>query len=151
MGSLVDWRELKKQSPHLWDVHTNSQAKKQRKKKQTEGAGGNRRQYSRTSGQLQKVYHTQGFPGGSAGKEPACNAGDLGSIPGLGRSPGEGNSYPAPVFWPGEFHELYSPWGIVHGVTKSRMWLGEFRLSLSYHMHNGNSRKKRKRTTWNIF
>ena len=35
----------------------------------------------------------KGFPGGSAGKESACNAGDLGSIPGLGRSPGEGNSY----------------------------------------------------------
>ena len=31
-----------------------------------------------------------GFPGGSAGKESACNAGDLGSIPGVGRSPGEG-------------------------------------------------------------
>ena len=35
-----------------------------------------------------------GFPGGSAGKESACNVGDLGSFPGLGRSPGEGNSYP---------------------------------------------------------
>ena len=35
-----------------------------------------------------------GFPGGSEGKESACNAGDLGSIPGLGRSPGEGNSNP---------------------------------------------------------
>ena len=34
-----------------------------------------------------------GFPGGSAGKEPACNVGDMGSIPGLGRSPGKGNSY----------------------------------------------------------
>ena len=34
-----------------------------------------------------------GFPGGSAGKESACNVGDLGSIPGLGRSLGEGNSY----------------------------------------------------------
>ena len=34
------------------------------------------------------------FPGDSAGKESACNAGDLGSIPGLGRSPGEGNGYP---------------------------------------------------------
>ena len=33
-------------------------------------------------------------PGGSAGKESACNVGDLGSIPGLGRSPREGNSYP---------------------------------------------------------
>ena len=35
-----------------------------------------------------------GFPGGSAGKESACNVGDLGSIPGLGRYPEEGNSYP---------------------------------------------------------
>ena len=35
-----------------------------------------------------------GFPCGSAGKEPACNVGDLGSIPGLGRSPGEGKGYP---------------------------------------------------------
>ena len=34
------------------------------------------------------------FPGDSDGKESACNAGDLGSIPGVGRSPGEGNSYP---------------------------------------------------------
>ena len=51
-----------------------------------------------------------GFPGGSAGKESAHNAGDLGSIPGLGRSLGEGKGY-TPVFWPGEFHGLYSPWG----------------------------------------
>ena len=35
-----------------------------------------------------------GFPCGSAGKESACNARDMGSIPGLGRSPGEGNGYP---------------------------------------------------------
>ena len=35
-----------------------------------------------------------GFPGGSEGKESTCNAGDLSSIPGWGRSPGEGNSYP---------------------------------------------------------
>ena len=35
-----------------------------------------------------------GFPGGSAGKESACNARDLSLIPGLGRSPGEGNGYP---------------------------------------------------------
>ena len=38
--------------------------------------------------------HIYGFPGGSAGKESACNAGDLGLIPGLGRSPGEGKGYP---------------------------------------------------------
>ena len=43
---------------------------------------------------------TEGFPGGSAGKESACNAGDLGSIPGLGRSPGEEKGYPNP--WVGK-------------------------------------------------
>ena len=40
-----------------------------------------------------------GFPGGLAGKESACNAGDLGSIPGLGRSPGEGIDYPLQYSW----------------------------------------------------
>ena len=40
-----------------------------------------------------------GFPGGSAGKEPTCNVGDLGLIPGLGRSPGEGKSYPLQYSW----------------------------------------------------
>ena len=39
------------------------------------------------------LYRSMGFPGGSDGKESTCNAGDLCSIPGLGRSPGEGNSY----------------------------------------------------------
>ena len=37
--------------------------------------------------------------------------GDLGSIPGLGRSPGEGKGFRTPVFWPGEFQGLYRPWG----------------------------------------
>ena len=40
------------------------------------------------------IVDNRGFPGGSEVKAYACNAGDLGSIPGLGRSPGEGNSYP---------------------------------------------------------
>ena len=57
------------------------------------------------------LENTMGFPCGSAGKESACNVEDLGSIPGMGRSPGEGKGLPAPVFWPGEFHGLYSPWG----------------------------------------
>ena len=51
-----------------------------------------------------------GFPDSSVGKESACNAGDLGSIPVSGRFPGEGKGLPTPVFWPGESHELYSPW-----------------------------------------
>ena len=40
-----------------------------------------------------------GFPGNSAGKESACNAGDPGSIPGLGRSTGEGIGYPLQCSW----------------------------------------------------
>ena len=52
---------------------------------------------------------------GSAGKESACNAGDLGSISGLGRSPGEGNSYPL------QDSGLKNSWTIVHGVTESNM------------------------------
>ena len=40
-----------------------------------------------------------GFPGGSVGKESTCNAGDPGSIPGSGRSPGEGNGYPLQYSW----------------------------------------------------
>ena len=52
------------------------------------------------------IMCTSKFPGGSAGKESACNAGDLGSIPGLGRSPGEGKGKATPELWPGEFHGL---------------------------------------------
>ena len=55
-----------------------------------------------------------GFPGHSAGKESACNAGDLGSVPRLGRSPGEGSSYPL------QYSGLENSMNcIVHGVTKS--------------------------------
>ena len=46
----------------------------------------------------------RGFSDSSVGKEPACNAGDLGLIPGLGRSPEGRERLPTPVFWPGEFH-----------------------------------------------
>ena len=57
-----------------------------------------------------------GVPCGSDGEESACNAGDLGLIPGLGRSPGEGYGYPLLEFCPGEFHAQrslagYSPRG----------------------------------------
>ena len=56
-----------------------------------------------------------GFPDGSGGKESACNVGDLGLIPGLGRYPGEGNSYPL------QYSGLENSTDcIVHWVTKSR-------------------------------
>ena len=56
-----------------------------------------------------------GFPCRSAGKESVCNVGDLGLIPGLGRSPGEGKDYP--LRYSGLENSMdYT----VHGVTKSR-------------------------------
>ena len=62
-----------------------------------------------------------GFPGGSAGKESVCNAGDLGSIPGLGRSPGEGNDYSL------QYSGLENSMDyIVHGVAKSWTQLNDF-------------------------
>ena len=53
-----------------------------------------------------------GFPCGSAGKESACNAGDLGSIPGLGWSPGEGNGYPLQYSGLENSVDCISPWGL---------------------------------------
>ena len=47
----------------------------------------------------------------SLGKESTCNEGDLGSIPVLERFPWRRERLPTPVFWPGEFHGLYAPWG----------------------------------------
>ena len=52
------------------------------------------------------------FPDSSVGKESACNVGDRSSIPGLGRSPGEGKKLPTPVFGPGELPGLNSQWGL---------------------------------------
>ena len=64
--------------------------------------------------------HIQGFPGGSEDKASACNVGDPGSIPGLGKSPGEGNGNPL------QYSCLENPmergaWqATVHGVAKSQ-------------------------------
>ena len=65
-----------------------------------------------------------GFPGGSDGKESACNAGDLGLIPGLGRFPWRREWLPTPGLLPGEFHgqrslASYSPWGRKESATLS--------------------------------
>ena len=66
-----------------------------------------------------------GFPCGSAGKEPTCNVGDVGSVPGLGRSPGEGNGYP--LQYSGQENSMDC---IVHGVTKCRTQLSNFHYSI---------------------
>jgi len=82
-----------------------------------------------------------GFPGVSDGKEFSCNVGDLGSIPGLGRSPGEGNSYTL------QYSCLESSldrgaWQVtVHGVTKSQTQVNEFHFHFSLVLE----------TLWEIF
>ena len=59
-----------------------------------------------------------GFPSGSDGKESACNAGDLGSILGSGRSPGEGNCNPLQYSCLGNYMDGGSWWATVRGVAK---------------------------------
>ena len=54
-------------------------------------------------GEYALISMIEDVPGGSDGKAPVCNAGDLGSILGLGISPVEREWLPTPVFWPGEF------------------------------------------------
>ena len=72
-----------------------------------------------------------GFLDGSAGKESASNEGDLGSIPGLGRSPGEGIGYPL------QYSGLENPMDcIVHGVAKSQTQLSNFTSPLCYKGYN---------------
>ena len=66
------------------------------------------------------------FPCGSAGKESACNAGDLGSIPGLGRFPGEGKGYPL------QYSGLENSMDcMVHRVAKSQTQLRNFYFHFS--------------------
>ena len=64
-----------------------------------------------------------GFPGGSAGKESSCNAGDLGSIPGSGRSPEEGNGYPLQYSYLENPMDRGAWWVAAHGVTVTYHWV----------------------------
>ena len=70
------------------------------------------------------------FPGGSDGKVSACNAGDLGSIPGSGRSYGEGNGNPLQCSCLENSVDGGAWWATVHGVAKSRMRLSDFTFTL---------------------
>ena len=84
-----------------------------------------------------------GFPGGSEVKASACNAGDLGSIPESGRSPGEGNGNPL------QYSCLENPmdggvwWATVHGVAKSQTELSDFTSLV--HMTKVKKKKSRLR------
>ena len=74
-----------------------------------------------------RFCYTLGLPCGSAGKESSCNFGDLGSIPGSGRSPGEGKGYP--LQYSGLENSRDS---IVHGVTKSQAQLTNIHFHFCY-------------------
>ena len=76
-----------------------------------------------SKGKFQASQVALGFPGSSAGKESTCNAGDLNSIPGLGRSPGEGNGDPLQYSHLENSMDRGAWWAIVHEVTKSQTWL----------------------------
>ena len=67
-----------------------------------------------------KILRIVGFPGSSLVKTPPANAGDAGSIPGLGRSPGEGNGNPLQYSCLENSMNRGAWWAIVHGVTKSQ-------------------------------
>ena len=70
------------------------------------------------------------IPGSSDGKVSACNAGDPGSIPGLGRSPGEGNGHPLQHSCLENSMDGEAWWATVHGVAKSRTRLSDFTFTL---------------------
>ena len=80
------------------------------------------------------LKHIFGFSGGSAGKESACNMGDLDSIPGLGRSHGEGKGYPLQYFSLENSVDC-----IVHGVSKSQTRLRDFHFPNIFY------------SSWNLF
>ena len=67
----------------------------------------------------ESFYTDLGFPVGSDGKESACSAGDPGSIPGWGRSPGEGNGYPLQYSCLENSMDRGAWWATVHGLMKS--------------------------------
>ena len=69
------------------------------------------------------LFHL-GFPGGSAGKESTCKCGIPEFDPWVGKISWRREQLPTPVFWPGEFHGLYRPWG----VTSLSGLLGHCRL-----------------------
>ena len=79
---------------------------------------------------LKQTPLTEGFPGGSDSKVSACNAGDLGSIPRLGRSLGEGNDYPLQYSCLENSMDREAWRATVHGFARSQTRPGD------YHFHH---------------
>ena len=89
-----------------------------------------------------QTWLNEGFPHGSDGKESTCNEGDLGSVPELGRSPGEGNGYPLQCSFLENSMDR-GAWGaVVHGVTKSWTRLSNFFFFKQYITYTGGSEVK---------
>ena len=77
--------------------------------------------FPRVRSLIEKEFKSLDLTGGSEGKESACNAGDPGSIPGSGRSPGEGNSSPLQYFCMKNSMDRGTRWLTVHGIAKSQI------------------------------
>ena len=86
-----------------------------------------------------------GFPGGTEGKEFAWNAGDPGSIPGLGSSPGVGNSNPLHYSCLENPTDKGAQWATVYRVTKSQTQLSDL---TSLHKTNEYSRMIKEKSMW---
>ena len=81
------------------------------------------------------------FSGGSEDKVSACNVGDLGLIPGSGRSPGEGNGNPLQYSCFENPMDVGAWWATVHGVAKSQTRLSDFTFTFfSVYSSKGNNR-----------
>ena len=99
---------------------------------------------------LKSCQYALGLPGGSAGKESACNVGDLSLIPGLGRSPGEGSIYP--LQYSGLENSIDC---IVHGVAENQapeqlsFWL-VFRCCCGKCPHGGSTSSRPSRVSWAV-
>ena len=92
------------------------------------------------------LFSQLGFLDGSDGKESACNAGDLGSIPGLGRCPGEGNGYSLQCSCLENPMDRGAWWATLHRVTKS--WTERLTLSVSFYFHNDVDSLKKITPEW---
>ena len=72
-----------------------------------------------------KIYTTWAFPGGWVMKNQFANAGDVGLMPGLGRSPGKENGNPLHYSYPGNPMDRGAWWATPHGLTKSQTRLSD--------------------------
>ena len=91
-----------------------------------------------------------GFPGGSDGKESACNVGDLGSIPGLGRYPGEGNGNQLQYSCLENSKDRGAWWAVVHRPKKKKCkkakWFSDEALQITEERREVKSKGKGKGT-----